>query len=205
MMQDAPASRTGHLASDEVAAYLDGRSSTADRSAVDAHLADCDLCRAEVLEVRSMLKSAPRARRSNGSLRVLAGAAAAALILVALPWRDLRRPSLSPDTGVGTERAVVPDGGRDSVEIVTPILDGAVLPDRLTFTWRRGESDAQFTVTLLNTRGDILWLAPTRDTVITVPDSVALPPAASYVVYVDALRSDGTSARSAPRMFSIRR
>ena len=154
----------------------------------------------------SMLKSAPRARRSNGSLRVLAGAAAAALILVALPWRDLRRPSLSPDTGVGTERAVVPDGGRDSVEIVTPTLDSAVAPDRLTITWRRGASDAQFTVTLLNTRGDIQWSAPTRDTVITVPDSVALPPAASYDVSdVDALRSDGTSARSAPRLFTIRR
>jgi anti-sigma factor RsiW len=205
MMSDMSPSRTGHLTSDEVAAYVDARSSTAGRGGIDAHLADCDLCRAEVLEVRSMLKSAPRARRSNGSLRVLAGAAAAALILVALPWRDLRRPSLSPDTGVGTERAVVPDGGRDSVEIVTPTLDGAVAPDRLTITWRRGASDAQFTVTLLNTRGDIQWSAPTRDTVITVPDSVALPPAASYVVYVDALRSDGTSARSAPRMFTIRR
>jgi len=205
MMPDVPASRTGHLTSDEVAAYVDGRSSTADRSGIDAHLADCDLCRAEVLEVRSMLKSAPHARRSNRSLRALVGAAAAAVILVALPWRDLRRPSLSPNSGVGTERAVVPDGGRDSVVIVTPTADGAVATGRLTFTWRRGESDAQFTVTLLNTRGDIRWSGSTPDTVITVPDSVALPPAASYVVYVDALRSDGTSARSAPRMFTIRR
>jgi hypothetical protein len=205
MMPDVPASRTGHLTSDEVAAYVDRRSSTAGRSGIEAHLADCDLCRAEVLEVRSMLKSAPQARRSNGSLRALAGAAAAALILVALPWRDLRHSSSFPDIGAGTERAVVPDGGRDSVVIVTPTLDGAVAPDRLTFTWRRGESDAQFMVTLLNTRGDILWSRSTRDTVITVPDSVALPPAASYVVYVDALRSDGTSARSAPRMFTIRR
>jgi len=204
-MAETPPVRVTHLTSDEVAAYLDVRCPGHDRRHIDPHLAECDSCRAEVLEVRAMLKSAPRDRRSNIPVVAKVGAVAAAILLVVLPLRDRRRSSVDPEGGRVTERAVLPDAGHDSVVIVAPALDAAVAPGSVTIVWRRGDGDAQFRVELLNERGDIRWSTTTRDSIVSVPDSVSLSPASTYVVYVDALRADGTSVRSAPRTFTVGR
>lgn len=193
-----------HLTSNDVAAYLGPRLAQDDRRRVEAHLALCSECRAEVREVRSMLQSAPSARRSRAPAIALLGAAAAALLLLVTPWSALRRPGTAT-SGIGAERSVLPDAGRDSVQIVAPALDESVAPRSLRLVWRRGSRDAQFTVTLLNAQGDIRWSTTTRDSSVVVPDSVALASEATWVVYVDALRSDGTSARSSPRTFTVRR
>ena len=97
------------------------------------------------------------------------------------------------------------DAFRDSVEIVAPQLNAVVSRTPLTVVWRRGRDDARFTVTLLDSRGDVRWLTSTRDSVTTVPDSVTLSPDSTYLLYVDALRADGSSGRSSPRSFTIRR
>lgn len=202
IMAETPAD--AHLTTDDVAAYVGSRITAAARHRIDRHLAECGDCRAEVYEVRMMVQSAPPARRSRVPVIGVIGAAAAALLLVVTPWNAVRRATTAPSPSVGAERSVVPDAGRDSVQIVAPALDDAVARSNVTFIWRRGANDAQFTVTLLNDRGDIRWSTTTRDSSATVPDSVALSPATTYVLYVDAQRADGTSARSAPRTFAVR-
>ena len=194
-----------HLTSDEVAMYVDGHLSDTDRPVVDAHLAECDTCRSEVLEVRSMLRTAPRRSDKHWRALALLGTAAAAAVLIATPWRG--RPPTIDDRhpGTTTERAVLPDGARDSVHIVAP--SGAARIDRaaLAFSWARGTGDARFTVTVMNERGDVAWTATTRDTVIVPPTSVELAPGTTYFLYVDAQRVDGTSARSSARSFIVDR
>ena len=194
-----------HLTDADVAAYIGPRLARSDRRRVEAHLATCSACRTEVREVRSMLQSAPRVRRSTVPVYAVIGAAAAALFLVVTPWSALRRSASAPTAGAGAERSVLPDAGRDSVQIVSPALDESVSPRALRLVWRRGPTDAQFSVTLLDVQGDIRWTMTTRDSSVVVPDSVALVADATYEVYVDALRSDGTSARSALRTFTVRR
>jgi len=191
-----------HLTSDEVAMYLDARMSELDRRRVDTHLADCDVCRDEVLEVRSMLRSAPRRSRARAPISAIVGAVAAALVLAVAPWKYARQSRSDLESQVATERAVLPDAGRDSVQIVAPAVD-ATVARRAMFVWRRGVGDSQFTVTVMNERGDVAWSASTRDSVMTLPDGVPLIPGMAYVLYVDALRDDGTSARSGPRLFTI--
>lgn len=200
IVSDRPHSRDQHLTSDDVAAYLNSRWDGSDRGRIEAHLSECDACRAEVLEVQTMVRSAPRSRSSKLPVLGLLGAAAALLFIAVAPWRHDQRGAVD----VVAERSVVPDAARDSVSIVSPAIDAAVTRTSMAVTWRRGPSDAQFTVTLLNTRGDILWSKTTRDTVVSVPDSVAMAPSGTYIVYVDALRVDGTSARSAARPFTVR-
>jgi hypothetical protein len=191
-----------HLTADEVAMYLDARMSEADRRRVEAHLADCDICRGEVLEVRSMLRTAPRRSSTRWYTVAVTGAAAAAVLLIALPRHDARPTRGDGEPGT-TERAVLPDASRDSVQIVAPSVGEIVARRALTFVWRRGSGDARFTVTLMNERGDVAWSANTRDTVVTLPTSVALGPRTTYILYVDALRVDGTSTRSSPRSFIV--
>lgn len=204
-MSDPSPSPDGHLTTAEVSAYLGTRMHDTDRRRLEAHLADCDECRIEVLEVRSILQSAPRRSRSRRPLLGVLGVAAAATILISVPWRVSPRSDPDADTLSLAERAVLSDVGRDSVDVVTPRSDANVPRNTLTVAWRRGADDTQFTVTLMNTRGDVLWTARTRDSTIMVPDSISLAPGTAYVVYVDALRADGTSARSGPRSFSVTR
>ena len=194
-----------HLTSGEVAMYVDARLPDAERLAVDTHLAECEICRGEVLEVRSMLRTAPRRTNRHWRTFALVGAAAAALVLVATPWRGGRPTLGDSDAATTTERAVLPDGAPDSVQIVAPSLAAVVSRDALTFSWRRGAGDARFTVTLMNERGDVAWTATTRDTVIVPPKSVAIVPGTTYILYVDALRVDGTSSRSDARSFTVDR
>ncbi len=183
--------------------YLDARMSEPDRRRVDTHLADCDVCRGEVLEVRSMLRTAPRRPRAKAPISAIAAGIAAALVLIVAPWKSERQPNNAIDSQTGTERAVVPDAGRDSVQILAPGVDASVGPRSMQLVWRRGVADSRFTVTLMNERGDVAWTTSTRDSSIVLPDSVVLTPGMTYVLYVDALRSDGTSARSGPRSFTI--
>src|SRR5919206_1600037 len=70
-----------HLSADEVAAYVDGALAGDERARIEAHLAVCADCRAEVREVTGLVRSLPEARRS--ARRVWIPAAAAAAVLVA--------------------------------------------------------------------------------------------------------------------------
>lgn len=76
---------SAHLEAGTVAAYHDDGLTLAQRASVDAHLSECDTCRAEVVEVHGIV----RARRTGrwGWLAGIGVAAAAALLLFAMPKR----------------------------------------------------------------------------------------------------------------------
>src|SRR5688572_19024755 len=78
-----------HLESNEIAAYVDGDVHGEDRLSIQAHLAACAECRAEVAEVSRIVRTAPAARRIPSRVWIPA-AAAAVFALVWLAPRALR-------------------------------------------------------------------------------------------------------------------
>ena len=204
-MSDSYSASDAHLTSDDVAAYLGTSMGRSERRRAEAHLATCNVCRAEVLEVRSMLRTAPRHRLSATPLIAVLGAAAAAVLFLTVPWRTGLRTHAGIKAPVGIERTVLSDDVRDSVHVVAPAENAVVASRGMTITWQRGGKDTQFTVTLMDARADIRWTVSTRDSAVTLPDSVLLTADSTYFVYVDAQRADGTSARSPTRSFTIGR
>jgi len=182
----------GHLAANEVAAYVDGTLEQAARARVDAHLADCDDCRAEVVAVRRMVGGTPRWRRWP----ILAALAAAAVVVIMIWPRALDQP--------GLEGPVVRDGEPAAAAVVLVAPDSvATLP--LAFAWHAVPDATTYRLSLTNATGELIWSGSTPDTAITVPDSVSLATSGPYYYYVDALLADGTSGTSGVREVRVRR
>lgn len=187
-----------HLGSEEVAAYLDNMLSDAEYARVKAHLADCDICRREVVSVSKLLDHAPRSRRRLIAFSTIAAAAALAFLFV--------RPS--PDSGLSGRVAVrghdTPEGGEGviTVRAIAPVgrepYGAATL-----FAWHPSASGATYRLTLTDDRGGKVWVGSTNDTTLTVPKQTALLPNRSYNWYVDALLPDGSSTTSGVTSFQV--
>lgn len=76
-----------HLEAHRVAAYLDGRLPLAESAVIDGHLAECEACRQEIVDVERIVR--PRPARRRAYVIALAATAAAAVLLFAIP-RGLR-------------------------------------------------------------------------------------------------------------------
>src|SRR5947208_9880810 len=79
-----------HLGAEEVVAYVDGAIPEEERGRIQAHLAACADCRAEVRDVRAVVRAHPGVRPARRRFWIPAAAAAAAAAIVLL-W--LRPPS----------------------------------------------------------------------------------------------------------------
>lgn len=189
---------SGHLASEEVAAYLDKTLSKAECARVESHLADCDTCHEEIVSVSTLLEGAPRSRRRFVALSAMAAAAALAVFLVRpsteseLPAGGRLRASDTPfaSEGVSGVRAVAPVG-RQSIS------------DGIVFVWRPTVPGAAYRFTLTDDRGDKVWAGSTNDTTLIVPDDALLLKDRSYHWYVDALGPDGNSATTGITSFQV--
>jgi anti-sigma factor RsiW len=181
----------GHLDANEVAAYVDRTLPQADRARVDAHLADCDDCRGEVVAVRRLVAGTPRWRRWS-----VMGALAAAAVLVLVMWPS--RPNQPVPEGP------VVRGGEHTATAVVPVAPAAVATLPLSFVWHAVPSATSYRLSLTSADGALLWSAATSDTSIALPDSVSLAAGGTYYYYVDALLADGTSGTSGVRAVRVR-
>ena len=187
-----------HLSADDLSGMVDGRLPTARRGIVEAHLAVCGECRAELLSASAIVQSAPPVpvRRSRWIARG-ALAAAAGLVILIVP-RVSRRATQGTTDGL-TRRGSTPN----SVATIDPAPRVSVDRDSIRFTWH-GERDASYRIVVLDSAGLQVYTTPTTDTVVIPPASLQLSPGAQYFWYVDALRPDGSSVPTAPSSFSIR-
>jgi len=188
-----------HLGSEQVAAYLDNTLSDADCARVKAHLADCGVCREEIVSVSKLLERAPKSRHRVIAFSTLAAAAAVLAVF-------LVRPSLD-STGAG--RVAV--RGRDTpfaaegvsgVRAIAPI-GRQTGDDSILFVWHRASSGATYRFTLSDDRGEKIWVRSTNDTTLAIPKQTALLPNRNYNWYVDALLPDGSSTTTGITSFQI--
>lgn len=195
------ASRNGHLASQELAAYVDKSLTAEERTAAEAHLAECAECRREVLEVTRVLRSRYRIRPY-----VAGGLAAAAAVATLL----LVNPRPGREESVGSERVVRSSGrgvtGESSIgiSVISP-QDGSEISSKiLSFHWKSLGTDVLYRVILTDQNGADVWTIDTPDTGLTLPASIALMPGRRYFWYVDALLPDGQTATTGVHGFTVK-
>ena len=188
-----------HLASEEVAAYLDNTLSDAECARVKAHLADCDSCRQEIVSVSKLLDHAPRSRRRWIAVSSLAAAAAVLTFFVVRPPVGSNSPERV--TVRGTQ---VASEGVSDVRAISPI---GRQPNRaaIPFVWHSSRSGTTYRLTLTDDRGGKVWVGSTNDTTLALPAGTALAPDRSYNWYVDALLPNGSSATTGVNTFLVTR
>ena len=186
-----------HLTSEEVAAYLDNTLSEAECSRAKAHLADCDVCREEIVSVSRLVERAPRSNRRYIALSAMAAAAVVVIFLARpptdsdLPSGPLRGPeSPAASEGVAAVRAITPIGRQTTSE-------------GIVFAWHSAAPGAAYRLTLTGDRGAKVWVQSTNDTTLSIPRSIPLLPGRSYHWYADAMLPDGGTATTGITSFEV--
>jgi hypothetical protein len=154
--------KAGHLTVEDVAAYIDRGDAAEQRARVEAHLATCAECRSEVVTVARLARSFRDRRRWTVAAPL--AAAAAVLLLVFAPWQrapDRSEPVLR-EPAVTTTVAPRP---------LAPLGAVAVLPRLL---WTSVPHADRYRVTVFDGNGSVVWETLTTDTLVAVPDAVAL-------------------------------
>ena len=191
-MNEIESIENGHLTDELAAAWLDGELTAEERGPVADHLAECDHCREEMAELRQLLKPRKRSRRRL-HLLVPAAAAAAAIIWVAGPMARDDAERIRGDSGA-------PEGTADVVQVIAP-AEGALDAGMSRFVWHTAGADVQYTLTLTDEAGSVVWTTSTQDTVLALPPSVRLERNRRYFWYVDALLDGGETSTSGVRRF----
>ena len=136
----------GHIASAELARFIDGTLTPAARHAVVAHLGECADCRREVVELREALAaSVPRTRGRSGWLP--ASLAAAAVLLIAVL---LTRPASQISPAVRAEVAGAIEG-EASIVAAVPSENQTIERGAVRFAWRGAGTDATYLLTVQDT------------------------------------------------------
>ena len=91
--------------------------------------------------------------------------------------------------GRGPQATVLRGGSDSPVTLVAPV--GEVRSDRATrFLWRAVGNAAQYQIVVVDTTGTEMYAGETRDTALTLPDSVHLVPGQAYLWWVQARLND---------------
>jgi len=154
--------KAGHLTVEDVAAYVDRGDAAEQRARVEAHLASCAECRSEVVTVARLARAFRNRRRWTVAAPL--AAAAAVLLLVLAPWqraRDLDGPVLR-ERAVTTTVAPRPLAPLGAVTVLGRLL------------WTSVPHADRYRVTVFDGGGSVVWETLTRDTLIAIPDTVAL-------------------------------
>jgi hypothetical protein len=187
-----------HLTSEEAAAYLDNTLTDAECARVKSHLADCHACREEIVSVSKLLERAPRSRRRFIAVSAMAAAAVLAVFLVR-PTTDSELPASGPLRG---DDAPFASEGVSGIRAIAP-TGRQTVGDRIAFVWHSALPGATYRFTLTDDRGDKIWVASTADTALIIPDDTLVFQPRSYHWYVDALKSDGSSATTGIISFEV--
>jgi Putative zinc-finger len=181
------ADRLAHLRDDELAEFLDGRLSAAERRRVEAHIDICNTCRAELVDVgRAIGQRGADARVATPLSRrwwIPAAAAAGIMAILLVPRLSTRSRATSDETRA---TRVADAEGQRRMDLVSPLDDATVRAAQLAFTWHAVPADV-YRFSLLTQSGDSVWAKETTDTSVVVPATVGVRAGAAYFWRVDAI------------------
>jgi len=160
-----------HLEAGEVAAFLHHALSAQARKRVEAHLDECARCRAELVQVARLIRTAPSRRRYVLPMS-LAAAAVLVLLLtpsVHIPGRpEYREPAITTTAAPAT---------------ISPLGEVGAARELI---WSAVPRAGRYRVMLMDDGGTLLWRIETSDTTAAIPDSVRLRTGAQYFWKVEA-------------------
>jgi putative zinc finger protein len=168
-----PADPAGHLSGEDVAAYLDRAVAETDRARIEEHLAECGVCRLEVVDVHRVLRKHSLTRRWVRGIGIAAAAAALLLVFGPLALRQETGPTYR-EPPVTTAAAPTPLAPRGAVTAVSPL------------TWSAVPRADRYRVRVYDAAGNIMWEAETPDTATAVPEAVSLVAGEAYYWKVEA-------------------
>jgi hypothetical protein len=204
-----------HLTDSELAGFLDGDLSDAERARAEAHLDACDECRTELIEVARLVADAPeagafpvapvqispptsRARQRRPSWPIpagIVGLAAAAGLAMILFWPAAPGWNEQPmQERFGTEAT-------PRLETHFPPDGGAVPRDEVRFAWASHDTGS-YRIMLTAEDGALVWSATLADTVVAPPAELDLPAGRTFYWYVDAI-GIGVVGRTGAHAFTI--
>jgi putative zinc finger protein len=170
-MSDEPARR--HLEVGEVAAYVDDSLDVDVRRRVESHVSICADCRSEIADVARVVVTLPSRRVSRGVLTV--ASAAAAVVLLALPWTRLGRTRPEHREAAVTT-TVAP-------RLIAP--RGAVASAK-AFVWSSVPYADGYRVRVFDSTGTVIWESERADTAAPLPARIVLRAARPYYWKVEA-------------------
>lgn len=192
-----------HLAPNDVAAYVDRALTGERRARVEAHLARCAECRAELSDGTRIIASHPRTRWRNRSLVAACSAVAAALLIFVLPraMRDsVSQHRESPVTSIVPPVLLSPTGARmQLLDRSSPSTDSIV-----GFTWSSVPHADRYRIRIFDTNGSILLERTSSDTTMSLPADVLLRAGQNYFWQVQADVGFDRHATSELVEFSLR-
>lgn len=181
------------MLAEQIAAFIDRRLTDAERLGMEAHLADCVQCRAEVVEVRRLVLGSSHRRRTYAMMSAALAIAAAALLVV----------STTRHSPTGQSDRVLRGGHAAVLTAIGP--HGTVPRAGLTLVWSAAGNGAAYRITLSDAAGRSVWASDSRDTSVVVPAVVALSPGTDYFWTVDATLPEGSSRTTTAQSFRIAR
>lgn len=188
-----------HLSPEEIAAYLGGQVTDARRGEMEAHLADCDACRSDLIQASELAEA--DGGQSRWILRlvpVLAAAILAAIIFL---------PS-TPSSNLQESELRLREGGSEAISTITvvePEFGETVSTSGMVFRWNAAGHEAFYELTLASMVGTVLWTASSSDTIVTLPETIRLQEGESYFWYVDALLPGAQTATTGIQEFVAER
>lgn len=195
--------RVEHPSDEDLAAYLDGGTGLGQRDAIAAHLSECEVCRALVVQSGGA-GGAARSGRSRIPLAVatLAMAAAMLTLIVRTPGSEgpLAGDRIVRDGEVGTGEGV----RRLAVE--RPSDEADVPRDSLAFAWEALEEGTVYELSISELTGRVAVRSRVSDAryQLTGSEASRLVDGARYHWRVEALRPDLTSAATDVHTFTVR-
>lgn len=189
-----------HPGPGDVSAYLDHTLPEPARQRMQAHLADCEECRREMVELSRLVRTGPRPRLA---LRWAIGAGIAATLAILIG----RMPEDSRTTPIGGPPGSVERRSSEetpSLRVWGPRAGAPIARDSLVLAWSPpAANDVQYRVTISGPDGRVLWTASIPDTILRVPPSIPLARGQSYYWYTDALLPDGRSLTTGVQEFRM--
>jgi hypothetical protein len=187
-----------HPSAEQMAAYLEGRLARAEHDAVVDHLCDCPACRLEARDARALHVGVRRTRRPLWI--TIASTLAAGLLFMIVP--TLRSPP-APSTIERNTDTRIPADAIPRIDVLAPGSEGELSARGLKFQWRAESVDVEYSMSLQDSSGHIVWSATTADTTLTLPADVTVRPGL-YFWTVDALRADGRTATTGTQRLRIK-
>jgi hypothetical protein len=157
----------GHLELPQVVGYVRGTLGPDDRARVERHLADCTACSHEVGDVVRLSSG----RRSRTRWLEYGGLAAAAVVAL-MVWTG-RTSQVTPPT--------TREPPLTSAAAPRPLAPIGTAPSPVAFAWSRVPGATLYRVTVFDSAGATVFESDQSDTVLRLPDSVSVLPAAPYL------------------------
>ncbi|MGH9867120.1 MAG: zf-HC2 domain-containing protein [Candidatus Polarisedimenticolia bacterium] len=201
------------------AAYLEGTLSPAERSRVEAHLADCSPCRAGVILLAGSMEENPPVPREMRERALAVPAREPATASASGRWWSMLPAGvgvigllmlvagLSLRTGVAPPPPPVPveRSAPAALEALTPAAGEVLEVASIAFTWSEVPEADRYEVNVLDAQGRTIMVLESRRPwpPVTWPGERPLPPPGTYLWSVRALSLDRVVAETRPRFFVV--